>query len=716
MIKKFLYQLDVRERKVVTAIVEDNNDTVYIPDHKFPMQDRESYIANEEETVTRNNGEFVYVCFDDEDGRNYLDINTYGGEVKISLTNKIAHASCFGKDFMSVILDYVNYFDYEEVSFISSGMSKNKRGETDIYDNFFRKVTDASYVKLNKNNTVYFLTKTDDYSYVLTEDFTKAVKVPKDEVRKVLVMNKFIDSNTAKQDLSFSQFKCLTTENGYIYGGFNLYKMTYVDRILKIDTENVKVSLEDRLINSEDVFLKLKDVSYLLSKEKTGHENIVEANAKYVKEIGNQVYQMFDNPYEASLIDEANAEIIRAALKVFSSDSTVKRHSQNVYLYYVGNVYSFYDEPQSGYEMGKIITVKERENFIEAFDTSFNTRAKGEGIILIKDDKYLNIEIKENHSFAINFYDSAYNASIFTTAEANAIVNIFKWDVSRRELQNLIINGNLRPYNITYTKEENNLKNNYQHMLNEISDKKHRMCGYEKFTDIKVESEKGSLEYLRRFYVKDVLDNRKMFSNILELHSVKNILIVGSKFNLELIALNDITAKSDQKINITTINETKQGYLPKVVLNNKINYVGSYKLKFQNLPASFLKQFDMIVFGKGFNEEVDNFKETMDSLIADSNKLIITNLRTCKVEKTIDSIHAYFKDKVSLKRKYFNHTVEELVPYVEMSNKTTEYMRTNVCKCSRPFCVVDDPYIDNEYSYHSVVIIKNKKVYDFFNK
>ena len=234
MILKFLFQYDKGKRKILTGIVENNVLEEYDSSRKYSLVNQELYKKKSDENVFLNKGKTGYIVFEDENGRKYLDVNIYNDEVVIQLTDNISHASCYSMDFFNPILDEVSYFGYEEPKFIFSGLTINNLSYTDSYQ-VFKSIKDASYCKINKNGESYFVARDLNQNYYLTKNFEDASKVNKNELRRVLIINNFIDENATKADVSFSTLKYLSIDGAYIYAGRDPYILSYNDLGFKIE-------------------------------------------------------------------------------------------------------------------------------------------------------------------------------------------------------------------------------------------------------------------------------------------------------------------------------------------------------------------------------------------------------------------------------------------------------------------------------------------------
>ena len=352
-----------------------------------------------------------------------------------------------------------------------------------------------------------------------------------------------------------------------------------------------------------------------------------------------------------------------------------------------------------------MIDSKVYNEFVNTFNPSFNLKKRTSGNILICNEKYLNINVLTNASFKVLLTDSAYNASLFTNEEVVALKKLLNWDFKIRNIENLLPND-LSLYHI-YKNNNINIDKEYERIMNEIMSKKTTVGEYHSLKELRCETEKGALEYLRRFYLKDILDYKYLFDTTLN-DSIKNILIIAPKLNLELQAL---SLSANNKVNVTVLNENKFGALPIVYLNDNVNYEASYRLKLSNLPKVFLDKFDMIVFGKNFDEDLYLFKNTLDSLMADDRNIVFLNTKTAKFDRVEDSIYEYFSSYLDVRRKYFTYEF----PYKELVDLKNDELSNYLYKIGSRSKFILTKY-DKEYSYHSIIFKYGKKIVDYYNK
>lgn len=702
MIKEFVYELDEKGKMTIVGLVEDNKIEEYNPDNVFKLIDKKQLNLSEDERLVLNEGRQGYMTLIGDFENEYVDVNVYGGAVRIKKTSNLEHAALYSEEMFESILDYANYFDYEDTAFKFSGMTYKKGRIDDLFNHFFKDAIDASYIKINKSGSAYFVAKEADNRFYITTDFSKAFKVPKKLIRKVLTINEFIDEHTRRSDLSFSIFKALATNEGYIYSGLNPSYITLKNNILNIKL-NPSIPLESRLVKDENIFNILKDISYLISKEKTDKSFCLEINNKYVKKLGEFSYEIVSNPAYASLISDYEIEIIKQAYRLFDSNAMILRKNRSYFLYTDGCKYIL---SANTFEKlnGRMIDQKIYNEFVSTFSASFNNNDKEDGVILLTDQGYVKVVVENNASFTLNYINNAYDASVFSKNESEVLKKLIGVKFNERSLENLL--RDLEEYQIYYN-DKIEIDKCYESIMEEILEKKTTVVPYSGVSNLRCETEKGALEYARRFYLKDILDYKDMFDKTLNAN-VKNILIISPKLNLEVEAL---AMSAKDKVNVYILNESKFGYLPVTYITKNINIAGTYRLKLANLTKNFVSKFDMIVFGKNFKEEVSDFKNNLDKILESDKNIIFLNNITANFEKnTKDSFYGYFKNKLDLKRKY--HVYD--FPYKTLVDSYNEKFARYLYQIGNMNTYPEASY-DKVNSYHSIVIKQGHNLIDFYN-
>lgn len=692
MISKFLFHFDKGKRKILSGIVENDIVEDYDPSLKFGLAQQELFKPNEVENVIINKGKTGYLVFENEEGRKYLDVNIYNDEVVIRLTDNISHASCYSMDFYNPILDYTNYFGYDDPKFVFSGLTLNNEGFSDSY-NVFKGISDASYCKINKNGESYFVSRDLNQNYYLTKKFEDASKVNKNELRRVLIINGFINEKASKQDVSFSTFKYLSIDGAYIYAGKNPYKLEYNENGFKI-TRNPLIDTSYRLRDVEEIFLSLKDISYLIEKEQSEKSFYLEnQDFEYIKKTDEYTYEFVKNPHDATLLNDYDIEIIKSAYKLIDSRVQLKRKSKNFYMYSDSNRYTISEESKDGYAQGRMVDRPAVLAYENTFNKDFNTTKRSNGYILIHNDMYLGITYVDSKSFDVMLTKSAYNASLFTAEEAKVIKDLLGLTFNERKIENILI-SDLSLYNIHDKKP--NIEENYKKIMKDLLSKKSLVGDYTDAKSLRIEIEKQALEYLRRFYLKSVYDYKELFSKVLNVNT-KKVLVIAPRFNLELQGLE---LAANNKIEVYTLNELKFGYRPEIDLE-KVDFKGTYRLKLSNLPQSFINQFDLICFGAGFNEQIDSYKYIMDSIVENNNITLVNSRIVCAQE---DMIFPYFKALGNVSRKYYTYDFPSEKLAYEYDTKYIDYLIKSGVRIHNKVC------ISKEESYYTIIDIKNKKI------
>lgn len=687
MISKFLFNYDKGKRKILSGIVENDLEEDYDSKKRFSLAQMELYKPQAGEIVVQNKGKTGYLVFEDENGKKYLDVNIFNDQVVIQLTDNISHASCYSMDFYIPILDYAGYFGYDDPKFIFSGLTLTKEGFFDSYQ-VFKSIKDASYCKINRNGESYFVARDLNQNYFLTKKFEDASKVNKNELRRVLIINNFINEKADRADVSFSTFKYLSVDGSYIYAGRDPYKLTYTDNGFSIELEP-EIEPEYRLRDVEEIFLQLKDISYLLFKEKSEKSFYLENEKfEYVKKTSKLSYEFVKNPADATLLNDYDIEIVKSAYKLIDSRVQLRRRSKNYFMYSDSNRYTIYDEAIEGYAQGRMVDRPVADAYAEAFDINFNDSKRNKGIILIHDNMYLNIKYISKKSFEVMLTKSAYNASLFTEAEAKAIKDLLGISFNERKIENILLND-LRIYNI-YNKKPN-ISEQYRAIMRDLLAKKTTIPDYTDAETLRVETEKSALEYLRRFYIKSVYDYKELFSKVVT-KDTKRVLIIAPKFNLELQGLE---LALDHKVEAYTLNELKFGYRPEICLEN-VEVKGTYRLKLQNLPSKFVDSFDIILFGAGFNEALDDFKETLAQIKENNKNIVFINSRIVCTKKT-DLFYEFFKDYGKVNRTFYTYEFPYTELCMELDKKYIDYLIKSGNR------IHNDVAISKKDSYFSII-------------
>ncbi len=705
MITKFLYETDEKGRKTINGVVEKKDDAYDIK--FFPMQNMNSYKSSELETVTYNKGEQFYCYFKTPNGNMYLDINSFKDEVKVQLSNNVNHAASFSKEFILVILYNNDYFGLDDVIFVSSGYFITNKGLLkDNYENFFQKAADQGYIQVKKDGASYFVAKNDKDEYFLVNELRKASRIHKNISRKVVVINEFINRDTERKALSFSEFDVLAAEKEYYFAGIRL---NFDNDVLSIIEDSFLTYDTDRLIASEEVYQTMKDIFFAIKEPKNKGSYIVEIDNRFVKYENNK-FEFVNDSKLATVLDSSKVLVVEEGLRLFKPSFTINKYSADcAYLHQIDKNNYILGETNNDYISVKPVNKETYDKFNEIFA---NFSMKNEGSILLSDNNYLQIEFKSIKEFSINWLDSSLNATILTDEELAVLIEVLRLKVQKREIKNIINNEFLKKSNIESSNEVFNMAKEYQKFMNLILEKNHRIQSYTDLDSIRTETEKGTLEYLRRFFAKNILDSEELFEEIFDKKVINNVLIVGSGCNLDIIALNNICQKLNLNINLYTIETAKWGYFPKVTLSKNINYKAAYRCGFSNITLNLINNIDLILFSRHFKEEGEPLNKIFDAILALDKDFVFANTKMCNLNKFNDSFHEYFKAKLNVRRKYFTHTEEDFKEVLNISHKTTQGIQ-KIYHNSGGFSL---PVIDKQFSYQSIIVKSDKQLNDFFPK
>ncbi len=701
MISKFLYDVDSKGKKVLYGLIEDEEETVLELGSEIDYSFKGDY---EEDEIFRNLGGLSFVVFNDNGVKKYLDIDFFNEKAKIQLTEKVAYAAHISDGLIDIILEYLNIdFEYEV---IYSGIFEHPtKGTVDSLEKIFKGLFTDSFVQIIKDNVSYFLAKSEDY--YLSRNLNDAYKFHKSEIRKILITNKFVDKTTELKTVYFSPYQLLRgVDEFFMLKPFPMMVSKRENNFL-IQTSNIPITNNHLLCKSELINGKMKEIGSLLHKEKEDEKGYGLCYNQYLN-YTNDIFTLSKDPKDLSLLSKSDISLFASMYTIFSeSEVTYLKEQTLIYKYEVEeNIYKLSTTTQENFINSNLIKESIYYGFLKHF-YSKNLPNINDGVVLLLDGKYLNIEILNDDSFKVSYNTSAYNASVITNEQADILIKILDIDLTKRELNNIWKNGS--KYNVNTDNNKYSLVNEYNEILKFIKKQKYKMSMYNQ-KQIKIESEKGSLEYLRRFYFKAINDSENLFTNILTNNkNIYNILIIESFVNLDLIALNNVCAKLDRKVNVTLLNTCKMGYYPTVSLNSNVNVKGMYRVEFSALPQVLINEIDFILFSRGFTNNDNNFKYMINDVI-NSQNIIMSNIKHCKLERIEDSFANLFN---VVKRKHFlDYSGSEEI--IELSRNIFDLEDLSVYNTFSGTYEISDPVVEKEFSYHSIIKVKDKKVIDFY--
>ncbi len=695
MISKFLYDVDEKGKKVLYGLLEDEVDEKFEVGSELDY----SFIGDEEvDDAIRNLGGLCYAVFNDNGVTKYLDVDFYKDKAKIQLTDKIAYATALSEDIIDVILDYLDTnLKYETV--YSCYFEHPKKGTVDSLEKLFKGLFTDSFVQVIKDDISYYLTQ--DVDYKLTRDFKEAKKFHKTDIRKILIINKFVDKETPGQTVYFSPYQMLRGEDEFFLLKPNPVMVSKVDNQFIIKTDDVKIKDTHLLCKSERINGIMKEISSLLNKDEEMELGYAMCYGSYLNKNDN-IYTLSNDPKDLSLLSKSDISFFSILYQMFSESKVeVLENKPLMYLYEVEeNIFKVTNNTMDTFLGSRLVSEKNYFDFMKLFYTK-KMPLLDKGYILTTNNQYINLEVLDDNQFKLEYSASSYNATVFTLEQASNISKLLDVEVSKRELNNLF---DPKKYNINKGYKNFIIEDEYKKLLSTIKKSKFKVFNSNKIA-IKIESEKGAFEYLRKFYYKSIMDAEILFEKLLLDESIKNILIVESLLNLDLIAINNVVKRLNRVVDVTLINTYRMGYYPEVNLCDSLNVKAIYRVAFTSMPKIILSSFDSIVFSKGFSNEVAFDSIIMD--IIDSQEITLANIKFCNLDKTEDCFAKLFS---KVKRKYFKDYDASNI--INISREMFDDLEMHIYNSNASVIEVPDPIIEKEFSYHSLLKIKNKKIID----
>ncbi len=687
MITKFLYQMDERNKRVITGVVQNNEILPYDPLYEYPMVLETSYQKEPNEAILDNFGpQFYAVCTDDKSFK-YLNFNDYMLKVKLALTENVAFAATLSKNLLSVILEETGYFDEDnlDVNYVDSGLFLTKNLEyKDYYDGWFKKVTDDVYVQLNYLSNPLFVGK-ENNEYILTDDFKKAFRVSKKECRHLLIAREFIDRDVLKRNVCFSHYNMFLCNEGYAFGGLNSFSVTYEDAILRINRD-FEMSTDYRLVGDEKRAAILRDMMYLMKKPDEGKKAYLKINGRYVKSLGNDAYELTSEAAKASSLDFKMIDILKKAISLFTDNPAFEiLRDKNYFLYTHLNSYELSKEIKEAIP-SKLIKKEIYEEFIEAFNDNSN-----QNLIISYDNKYVSFEVLSNLEFKISYELTGFNATRFNENQVKVLSELLNIAFNKREI--LPIFNAAEIYNIKATDAFYTLEEAYDNFLHTLKESNIRVSNIA-VKDIKTESDKGAIEYLRRFYLKTIYDSYNIFKSILAFNDVSNILLCGTTSTADIIGLSVAAHELNKKVNVTTLETPKWGLYPSAYISKNVNYISSYRLALTALDKNMLAQFDLIYIGKNFKDDAKTVVKFIRNLFNLDKDMIIINTH---LTKNFEIPNNYFKALAAIKevtRKFINNE-SQIAKNIKFDNSSI---------------------IDKKSTYYSAIKIEKNMLIDLIKK
>lgn len=618
MIKCFLYQMNEKNKRVITGLIENDDFLEFDPNYEYPMILEDSYILEDNEIKISNFGKQYYAITELE-SLMYLNLNDYMLKVKLDLTQNAAFASCLSKDMLMSILENTNYFNYDtEYEYIDSGLTLcQDKGFKDYFDGWFKNVNDDVYVMLNNMKYPFYIGKEND-QYILTDDFKNAFRVSKKECRNLLIANGYIDTTMRKKQVSFSHYNCFESKNQYGFAGENSFSVSYSDNTLKI-FKNFKPTTEWRLISDEARASVLRDICYKNKKGPSGNKLIFKVNDKYCSLTSPGVYELKEDASLATPLDTNLIDVLKTAFKIYLSEPKFEAFKSSSYALYNNEGTYILSNDKLEYP-SKLISDKVANNFF-IFQEDINKCAVG------KCKKgYIDLNILSSNSFKIEYKDSAYDVKVHSSKLLQSLEGLLDLKINIIE-----------PQNITYYKDENYISqvqrplseiDSYLLFQEEVYKSNIRLNNDIDISQIKTESDKGALEYLTRFYLKSAQDTNTLISMILKKEDIKNCLLIGGTVGADLVGISNALYTNNTSLDLSIIENVKWGFRPKTFIFNKLNIISSTRMPILALNKNDLN-YDLIFISRSFKNE-EELNILLNNLKNENRKTIVVITGICK--------------------------------------------------------------------------------------
>ncbi len=677
MIVKFLYQMNVKNKRILTGLVEDDTQIEYDPLREIPMVLEDNLVLKDNERKVSNFGDLYYCVFKEDEEYRYLNINDYMLKVKVNASDILAFASFVTKDMIESILYNTNYLgsDYD-LKYISSGYKLLDNLEyDDSYRVFFKNVDDDVYVEFLDESMPKFLT-VKDYKYTLVDDFSKAMRVYKKEVRNLLLTHEYITKSTPKAEITMSHENVFTKSPlEYIFGGENSFLVTFIDSTLKI-TKNPTLTSEYRLANDSTRGQVLRNVLYSLKKPVNIETHVLKINDLYVVKNAELDFSLTQTAAKASNLNVYEIELIENAIALFMRDPKIEKlnsiSDNTYYLYNTNNIYSLSSLVKE--EKSKIIDANSAINFYKAFE---NFSSNNGNLILKSNDRYIGLNKITKEDFSINYLDNALLATTFKQEQVDILERILDKKFQRREIN---------PINYDYLKINESvapsLNEQYEAIIRDKNNTNIRFGTPLSLDKIRVTSDKGAFEYFESLFVKTYLDSYKLFKMVLP--KANNILLCGSVANVDLTALSQAASSMGKEVSVTLLDTSKWGYYPNCYVSKDVKLENVYRLELTSLPLDFISKFDLIFVGKSYKNNTDNLVSFIDNLSK-------TNYEGFILNESLNKEFGFVSD-------YDNSLLN-----------TYSYSRHLINHDESP---IGNSILDNKLSHYSIIRIKNGVVKD----
>ena len=684
MITKFLYQMNVKNKRILTGLIENDMEVAFDESHEIPMVLEDSYILKDGERKISNFGKHYYAVFRENDNYKYLNINDYMLKVKLNASDNVAFASAISKEMIESILYNTEYLNCDyDLKYVDSGLKLNSDLEfEDSYIVFFKKVVDDVYVEFCNEPMPKFLSVVDN-KYALVSDFSRALRVYKKEVRNLLITHEYITSSTKKIDVAMSHENVFTSgPQEYIFAGDNSFKISFKDNNLTIE-KNPKLTSDFRLANDQTRSQLLRNVLYGFKKPVSHVNKLLKVNNLYVSKTDKLNYLLSSVAAKASLLPETEIEIIKNALSLFIREANFEEISNNsmvnFYLYKEELNYQISSEVKD--IDSTLLSQEDATNFIHIYKEYDKLNGK---YILKSNNSYLSLDYdKETTSFTLNYLKSGVNATHFTSEEVLSLEKILNKKFEKREIE-VVYNyeENLR---INKTDNIPFITDMYNTIMEEKNNTNIRFSGFKEISDIRYTSDKGAFEYYEALFMPTLSDSIKLFKKVL--NRTNNILLCGTTSNIDLTALSIASLELKKNVNVTILDTAKWGYYPLSYVSSFVKLNGVYRLDLEALPFDFVKQFDLIFIGKTFKCEKEAFISFLNDLKEHDFTCFILNESINPQYEIESKFTIALKGEIEYNKYFLNNKIE------------SNGLITN-----------------DKLTYYSILRIKNKKISDAISK
>lgn len=694
MIINFLYKMDEKNKRAIIGMIVDDNLVEYDPLKQYELILEDGFKLQSGQRIVSNLGIQYYGITTSGKKTSYINVNDYMLSVKANLTDKLSFATTVSKEMIDELIKQTSNFNEQSpLKLVEAGYNLMPSGSyKDYFGILFKKVTDNVYCQFHNGKKPLFVGRENE-NYFITDDFNKASRVKKNEVRPLLVTRGYVSSSTDRATLTFSTCNVFHDGKSYGFGGNNSFKVTYEDNILTISKDFIPDNTF-KLVNDERRFELLKDICYGFKKDKKNIEKNIVVNRLYASAIDDFTVKFVDNASLATTFDERDIDILFAAYSLFNEEATFDRVcSEGYYCYFKGSNHYHLSTELLDFKSNLI-----KEATYDLFKKSFKEITREDGVLLTSVNKYVKMTCLNETEFVLDFVDTGFDATIFSIAQANVLTEVLQANFKRKELKPIqsiyhdypVKNAPVKP-----------LKAKYEELLAYIETSSIKLNAYPKLDELKTVSDKSALEYLKSLYPKCVMDAYGIFNLILNASpEVKNVLIVGATATCDLQGLAYACERNAKEIHVWTSETTKWGYVPACELGEKLIIKNRYRLPISSFPKDFLEQFDLIYFGKNFNEDEGLVFNLLKNLKKCNKKIYLANTNLCEIGSFYDSFYQAISKDVKVNRKYNNLKLEAYGLDIEDMSVIS----------------LNSPMISNKISYQNILKVENGRIIDLFKK